>query len=193
MKSQAHSLQKRYSRGMTLVEVLIAAVVIAIGLLGVASLQISALQGASDAQYRAKASDVIASLADRMRANLTAIPSYTGAIPVESCAIGPTSPMTTIERCAMSPDGTVAAVSQCTDAQMAAYDLWEINCALQATMPGAQLQITCPDAACPAMTPVTVTISWQVQNRNPSGGGVVAPDTFTTNEVVATILPGVQP
>ncbi|MES9992264.1 MAG: type IV pilus modification protein PilV [Candidatus Thiodiazotropha sp.] len=189
MKSEPHSQPKRHARGMTLVEVLIAAVVIAVGLLGVASLQISALQGASDAQYRAKASDAIASLADRIRANLSAVPDYTGAIPAESCAIAPDAPMTTIERCAMSPDGSVAAVSECTAADMAAYDLWEVNCALQATMPGAELEIVCPAAGCEEMSPLTVTISWQMQNRNPD----VATDTFTIHEVVATILPGVQP
>ncbi|MCW4245707.1 MAG: type IV pilus modification protein PilV, partial [Candidatus Thiodiazotropha taylori] len=55
---------------MTLIEVLIAAVIIGVGLLGVASLQITALQGASNADYRSRATDLTAALADRMRANL---------------------------------------------------------------------------------------------------------------------------
>ncbi|MCG8125908.1 MAG: prepilin-type N-terminal cleavage/methylation domain-containing protein, partial [Candidatus Thiodiazotropha endolucinida] len=42
---------------MTLIEVLVAAVIIGVGLLGVASLQITALQGASNADYRSRATD----------------------------------------------------------------------------------------------------------------------------------------
>lgn len=192
MKYQAHTLQKRYAGGMTLVEVLIAAVVIAVGLLGVASLQISTLQSTNDAQYRAKATDIITSLADRMRANLPAVGNYADAIPVESCAVAPNAPLSTIERCAMSPDGSAGVVSECTPAQMAAYDLWEINCDLLNTMPGAQLSVVCPAGGCVPMAQLTVTISWQVQNRNPDTGAI-APDNITTHEVVATILPGVQP
>ncbi|WP_419653319.1 type IV pilus modification protein PilV [Thiolapillus sp.] len=57
-------------RGTTLVEVLIAAVIVGIGLLGIASLQVKALQASTDAEYRAKATDIAWALADRMRANL---------------------------------------------------------------------------------------------------------------------------
>ncbi|MEW8693548.1 MAG: type IV pilus modification protein PilV [Candidatus Thiodiazotropha endolucinida] len=189
MKLQAHILCKRYAHGMTLIEVLIAAVVIAVGLLGIASLQVNALQGASEAQYRAKAADVIASLANRLQANLGGVASYEDTIPTESCALAADATLSTIERCAMSPDGPVGVVSQCTQAEMAAYDLWEVNCSLQNNIPGAQLSITCPAPGCATMNPMTVTISWQVQNRNPDAA--TAAQNFTTHEVVATILPGV--
>ncbi|MES9968645.1 MAG: type IV pilus modification protein PilV [Candidatus Thiodiazotropha sp.] len=194
MKLPARMSQKSYARGMTLVEVLIAAVVIAVGLLGVASLQISALQGANDAQMRSRATDIIASLSDRMRSNLNAVAAYAApnTIPAESCALAPNDGLTTIERCAMSPDGPVTPVEECTDLEMAAYDLWELNCALQSSLPGAELDIVCPDVGgCGPMSEVRVTITWQVQNRNPDA--TTATDTTIDHEVVATILPGVQP
>ncbi|MCW4259138.1 MAG: prepilin-type N-terminal cleavage/methylation domain-containing protein, partial [Candidatus Thiodiazotropha taylori] len=40
------------NQGMTLIEVLVAAIIVAIGLLGVASMQIATLQGSSNAGYR---------------------------------------------------------------------------------------------------------------------------------------------
>jgi type IV pilus assembly protein PilV len=187
MKLQAHISHKRYASGMTLVEVLIAAIVIAVGLLGVASLQINALQGANDAQYRAKAADTIASLADRIRSNQAAVAAYNDAIPTDSCALASDDTLATIQRCAMSPDGTVDVVSQCTQDQMAAYDLWEVNCSLQSSVPGAILSVTCPEPDCNNLSPITVTISWQIQNRNPDSA---SSPTFETNDVVATIYPG---
>ncbi|MBT3013276.1 MAG: type IV pilus modification protein PilV [Candidatus Thiodiazotropha sp. (ex Lucina aurantia)] len=192
MKLHAHILKRRYAGGMTLVEVLIAAIVIAIGLLGIASLQISALQGASDAQFRSRATDITASLADRIRSNLTAIAAYAApnTIPTDSCILAPDAPLGTIQRCAMSPDGDVGVVSACTDADMAAYDLWELNCALQGSIPGAELEILCP-GGCGPMAEIQVTIRWEVQNRNPNAA--TATDNFITHEVVSTILPGVQP
>ncbi|MEW8397892.1 MAG: type IV pilus modification protein PilV, partial [Candidatus Thiodiazotropha sp.] len=180
---------KRYARGMTLVEVLIAATVIAVGLLGIASLQVNALQGANDARYRANATDVIASLADRLQANLAGVASYGNPIPTESCALASDGTLSTIERCAMSPDGPASVVSQCTQAEMAAYDLWEVNCSLQTSIPGAVLSITCPAPGCATMTPMTVNISWQTQNRNPDAA--TATENFILHDVVATILPGV--
>ncbi|MEW8525467.1 MAG: type IV pilus modification protein PilV [Candidatus Thiodiazotropha endolucinida] len=188
MKLQATISHKRYSIGMTLVEVLIAAVVIAVGLLGIASLQINALQSTSEAQNRSRATDVIAALADRVRANPFGLAAYNDAIPVDPCTVAADQPLPNIERCAMSPDGDVNVVSECTPAEMAAYDLWEVNCELQSTIPGAIFSITCPLPDCDQVVPMTVNISWQTQNRNPNAG-VTAPENTVTQTVVATILP----
>lgn len=187
MKLQDRSTMRRYTCGMTLVEVLIAAVVIAVGLLGIASLQINALQSTANAQNRSKATDVIAALADRVKANPFGIASYTDTIPVDACNVAPDAPLASIARCAMSPDGDIGVVSQCTPAEMAAYDLWETNCYLQSTIPGAMLEITCPAPGCEEMALMTVNISWQAQNRNPDGS-VVTPENSVTQEVTATIL-----
>lgn len=185
MKLQAKLSRKRYARGMTLVEVLVAATVIAVGLLGIASLQINALQSTTEAQNQSKATDVIAAVSDRVKANPHGIDAYNDAIPVDPCAVDPNQPLPTIERCAMSPNGSIGVVSQCTPAEMAAYDLWEVNCELQTIIPGALLSITCPAPDCEQMSPMTVNISWESQNRNPDG----APDSTITQSVSATILP----
>jgi type IV pilus assembly protein PilV len=56
-------------RGFTLVEVLIAVLVLAIGLLGLAGLQASSLRFNHDAQLRTQATLLAYDMADRMRAN----------------------------------------------------------------------------------------------------------------------------
>lgn len=56
-------------RGFTLVEVLVTVVVISVGLLGVAALQLTTLRGNHDASVRLQASILAADILDRMRAN----------------------------------------------------------------------------------------------------------------------------
>ena len=59
----------RLQRGATLIEVLVALLVLSIGLLGVAALQVSALQTNQSAHVRSQASVLAYDIADRMRAN----------------------------------------------------------------------------------------------------------------------------
>src|SRR5690606_22380391 len=56
-------------RGLTLLEVLIAVVILSIGLLGLAGLQTTSLQFNTSAYYRTQATAMAYGLADRMRAN----------------------------------------------------------------------------------------------------------------------------
>jgi type IV pilus assembly protein PilV len=82
MKSQA---------GFTMVETLVALVVLAIGMLGIAALYLTSLQAGRTAIYRTQAVNLAADLADRIRANRTAVAGYgnvyTDAFaPVASCS-----------------------------------------------------------------------------------------------------------
>ncbi len=61
----------RKEAGATLIEVLIAMVVLAIGLLGLAGLQATSIQSNHSAYYRSQATLLANDLADRMRANRT--------------------------------------------------------------------------------------------------------------------------
>jgi type IV pilus assembly protein PilV len=61
----------REQRGMTLVETLVALLVLSIGLLGVAALQMASLQNNRGAHMRSQASVLAYAIADRMRANRT--------------------------------------------------------------------------------------------------------------------------
>lgn len=61
----------RKETGATLIEVLVAMVVLAIGLLGLAGLQATSVQSNHSAYYRSQATILASDLADRMRANRT--------------------------------------------------------------------------------------------------------------------------
>ncbi len=62
-------LLKKSQAGVTLLEVLIAALVLGIGLLGVAGLQVTALQTNQDASFQSQAVNLAYDLSDRMRAH----------------------------------------------------------------------------------------------------------------------------
>jgi len=62
---------RRTARGFTLIEVLVAAVILAIGLLGVAGLQAMSLRNNQSAFHRSVASALAYELADHMRTNVT--------------------------------------------------------------------------------------------------------------------------
>ncbi len=175
----------RYAQGTTLVEVLVAVVVVSIGLLGVAALQITALQGANDTQYRSRATDLAASLADRMRANPLADNDYRIAAGGACGGGGPPA-------CAMKPDDSSkkdGSALKCTSAQMATYDLWAIRClnGVEDTLPGGTLAVTCRDAdtgdgdACSPNSTFTLNVSWKTKSEDKD---------FKTDNVIMTIIPG---
>lgn len=59
----------RNERGFTLVEVLVALVILSIGLLGLAGLQTLSLSGSTDSSLRSQATLYVYDMIDRMRAN----------------------------------------------------------------------------------------------------------------------------
>jgi type IV pilus assembly protein PilV len=182
---------RKKCQGMTLIEVLIAAMVLAIGLLGVAMLQLTALQGASNADYRSKAIDFASALSDRMHANLIALGEYNDSKDHDNAyssaaAVDCTKPPTAI--CAMEPNMTdTSGVSTCNPTQIATYDLWEISCdnGVQASLPGGQLTVTCLDNdaadadACSDLSPMLITVTWELQS-----------DDNKTDQIVMTVVPG---
>ncbi|WP_019568119.1 type IV pilus modification protein PilV [Thioalkalivibrio sp. ALMg13-2] len=75
------------SSGVTLIEVLVALLVLSIGLLGVAALQANALQANHGSQLRSQATNLSYDIADRMRANRKAAldGDYDGTVVAQFC------------------------------------------------------------------------------------------------------------
>jgi type IV pilus assembly protein PilV len=64
-----------HQRGFTLLEILVAIVVLSLGLLGLAGLQATSLKNNQVAYYRSIATQQAQDIADRMRANMLGIPT----------------------------------------------------------------------------------------------------------------------
>lgn len=65
------TVSRARERGMTLIEILVAIVVLSIGLLGLAGLQLKGVQVNQGSTYRSQAAILAAEMAERIRADLT--------------------------------------------------------------------------------------------------------------------------
>jgi type IV pilus assembly protein PilV len=106
-------------QGFSLLEVLVAVFVLAVGIVSIAGLQFTAKRSNFEAIQRATATQLAADIVERMRANVSQLPVYNnnGAGTMLSG----------------SPAGTIApncSAAACTAAELAAYDLWDFHRAL---------------------------------------------------------------
>lgn len=131
--------------GFTLIEVLIAMVILAFGLLGLAGLQATSLRNNQSAYNRSQATQLAYDIADRMRANSTAQANYLSSFMAPASA--------TVQNDCKTVSTT------CTNADMAANDLFEWNTMLTATLPAGVGTITLAGSV------YTVTVNWD-DNRD---------------------------
>ena len=126
-------------KGFTLVEVLVALVVMSVGMLGIAALYLEGLRAGRTALYRTTAVNLAADMADRIRANQNAGVAYAGTGPGadSACVNGPVD---------------------CTAAQLADDDWFSWSNQLDAQLPnGASGEVEIAGAA-PAT--YTITVAW---------------------------------
>ncbi len=124
-------VQRGRSSGFSLLEIVIAIAVTSFGLLGLAGMQATALRNNQSAYRHSQAAVLAYDIADRMRANTSAIKNYTTVVMASGSANQQT--------------GCTAISGTCSAAQMAENDLHYWNAHLQATLPGAVVNISCAD------------------------------------------------
>ena len=107
---------KNKNTGFTLIEVLIAMLVLAVGLLGLAGLQATSLNNNQRAYYRSQATILAYDIADRMRANRSAVGNYLTSF------MDPTTATTKSDCLPTSLPAT-----GCSQTDMAENDLFEWN------------------------------------------------------------------
>ena len=140
------SIQKEYHSGFTLLEVLIALLILSIGLLGLAALQTTGLRSNQMASMRTLATTTAYDIIDRMRANeirtgITRDPgtgkiTYTAANDDYLIAIDASDPTAPVD----------CATTECTHQELASYDLAQWRTAV-ALLPGGESEIVCQDEA----------------------------------------------
>lgn len=124
-------IKQKSAYGFTLVEVLVALLVLGVGVLGFAGLQLQALKVTGEAYARDQASNLAVDLVERIRINKDELADdeylnpNSWAVPAD-CAVLP------VPFCATS-DG--AAAVRCDSRQMAAFDAFDVMCSATALMP----------------------------------------------------------
>lgn len=129
------SLQRKNQRGVTMVEVLVAMLIFAIGLLGVAGMQSLALKSTDNSNLRSLVNIHAYEIVERMRANMTAVEN------------GQYSSITAVS-------GATNCLPSCTPAQLAAWDADEWLQNLQSDIPSATGSVTYANGI------ATVTVNW---------------------------------
>jgi len=140
------TLRLRRARGFTLVEAMVALVVLAVGMLGIAGLYVTTLRSGGGAIFRMQAVNLAADLADRIRSNRGANVAYAGAAANNNCY------------------GTGSV--DCAPALMAANDLFVWQQQVAAILPGGNAVVTVVGAAAP--------FTYGIQINWTESGGVAA-------------------
>jgi type IV pilus assembly protein PilV len=178
------------AHGFTLVEVLVALIITAIGMLGLAKIQALAYASTGNASQRSLAALEASSLVAAMRANRTYWSATTTPLTV-SIAGGTTAPTVTVSAgdttlanttysCVYGATGTNA---PCTPAILAAADLYQWATALNTLLPGVTGTVNCttPTAGAPVIG-CTIQITWTERNaaiNAQSQGNALASPTYT--------------
>ena len=126
-------------KGFTLVEVLVALVVMSVGMLGIAALYLEGIRAGRTSLYRTAAVNLASDMADRIRANRNAGPAYAGTGP--------------------GADGDcVNGAVDCTPEQLADDDWLDWSTQLDSQLPeGAGGEVA---VAGPAPLTYTITVAW---------------------------------
>lgn len=150
-------------QGFTLIEALVAFLILSIGMLGIASLQTMSLKSGHTAALRTAAILKVDEILESMRSNPTALLSY---------AAG-TADMGTDNGCSQT---TIAAVN-CAPAQLAVDELFRWKNSLIEALPNnagttASVVVT-PPVAPTVMTNIVVTVNWSERNVDTGGASVM--------------------
>lgn len=127
--------------GFTLIETMVALLVLSVGMIGVAALHGQTLAMSSTAMNRSEAVSLSGEMADRIRVNRGARLAYEGAAADNDC-----------------DDPTGAGGVDCSEAEMAAHDLFIWQNQVQNNLPGGVGAIDVDTGTNP--TTYTITVSW---------------------------------
>lgn len=159
----------RREAGFGLIEILAAVLVLAIGVIGFAALQVRAVQASSDSYARTQAMSIAQDLAERVRANGGEMATYLNA------ATWPTTAITE------APDGCM--VGNCTTAEMAAFDAMSVRYNAQTLLPAGLVRME----ACQASVRNCIYVAWD--GLQPTAGASAGPDGDCVSDTGVYLAP----
>jgi type IV pilus assembly protein PilV len=127
----------RAARGFSLIEVLVALIIMSVGMLGIASLYVQSMQAGRTSLFRHNAVTLAGDVADRIRANPTAGAAYAGAGADFAC---------------------IAQGTNCSAPQMAAQDVLVWSDQAASTLPDGAVDIVFDAGSVPPT--YQITVSW---------------------------------
>lgn len=156
MYQQKNTIFKQ--NGFSLIEALVAFLILSIGMLGIASLQLLSLKAGHTAELRTVAVIKTEEILERIRNNPESVLSYTSSVGDSGVSNG----------CNDSGGSVVT----CSKAAMAKDDIYNWKLDLIANMPGgstASIDVLAPTPGVLPTATVTVTINWQERDRTSLG------------------------
>lgn len=133
----------RNQRGFSLVEVLIALIIMSVGMLGIAGLYVQSMQAGRTSLFRHHAVTLAGDVADRIRANPTAEVAYTGVGVDFSC---------------------VAAGINCNPVEMASNDILLWSQQANESLPNGTVVVAFDNATVPPN--YTIAVGWDEPGEN---------------------------
>ncbi len=149
----------RYGRGFTLLEIMIALLILSIGLLGLAGLQANGLRQNNNALMRTYAMIQAYDMAERMRANPAGVSAGNYAL-----AAATTSPADPGQYC-------IGTGSDCNAAQLAAADIFEWWQQTNSLLPSGTGSIQPSPVAGGTGNEWTITVMWDEERTGATGTG----------------------
>lgn len=131
------SSARKPQRGFSLVEVLIALIIMSVGMLGIAGLYVQSMQAGRTSMLRHNAVTLAGDVADRIRSNPRAGNAYTGA---------------------GADNGCVNGTASCSEAEMAAQDVLLWKAQADNSMPNGDVTITFDNTVVPP--DYTIAVTW---------------------------------
>jgi type IV pilus assembly protein PilV len=133
----SNNTRSKPQRGFSLVEVLIALVILSVGMLGIAGLYVQSMQAGRTSMFRHHAVTLAGDIADRIRANPRAGIAYAGAGADNNCVLGGVD---------------------CNEAAMAANDIFLWDQQAVDTLPNGDVAVLFDNTVVPPT--YAITVSW---------------------------------
>lgn len=186
--------------GFTLVEVLISVLVLAIGVIGIAGMQLTALRTAQQSAFQTAALQLASEMADKMRANYQQMQ-----LPDKSNLFLNVD-YQSADDVVVTPPKKICYRADCSAEELAKFDIYEWMARIKSALPGGRVRIcrdsrpwdkaagafswTCPPPAAGVNnTPVVIKIGWHGKGRNPDGSVIDDPQKIIPPGVALTVEP----
>jgi len=176
-------MTKKNTAGFTLIEVLIAIIILSIGLLGMAGIQLQGLRGTTSSNLRSQATILANDIAERVRVNTAGIDLNTGEnLQYSTVNTANITCVTSRPETICSSEPGIAnnvLINECSSQEMAAFDIYEFACGLgdnegvNNLLPQGSATISCINAngaaSCVPGSQLTIDIQWTDLRSNNAG------------------------